>query len=154
MSLKIGDKAPAFTLINEKGEKVSLNELLKEEKLLLLFFPLAFSSVCTDELCTIRDNMKIYKSLHTNIAAISVDSFFSLQAFKKAQNLNFMLLSDFNKTASSDYNVLDQNYFGMKGVSKRSAFIIDKSGLVEYAEVLDDSDELPDFKMIQKVLLQ
>lgn len=150
--MKPGDKAPDFTLQNEKGERVSLNELISNDKLLLLFFPLAFSGVCTNELCMIRDNMKIYHSLKINIAAISVDSFFSLQAFKKAQNLNFTLLSDFNKSVSKDYEVLDHDYFGMEGVSRRAAFIIDQGGIIQYIEILENSDELPDFRKIQKLL--
>jgi len=96
--------------------------------------------------------MKIYQSLKTNIAAISVDSFFTLQAFKKAQNLNFTLLSDFNKTVSKDYEVLEDDYFGMQGVSRRAAFIIGRDGIIQYTEILENSDDLPDFRVIQKML--
>jgi len=154
MALAIGDKAPAFSLTNTSGEKVTLQDLQDKSDgdLLLTFFPLAFSSVCTDELCTMRDNMKFYDSLHTTVAAISIDSFFTLREFKKANNLKFTLLSDFNKDASKAYGVLYEDFFGMKGVSKRSVFIIGNDGKIKYSEVLEDSGDLPDFKAIQNVL--
>lgn len=151
--MKKGDNVKNFELQNSEGENVSLNELLKDGKTLLLFFPLAFSSVCTDELCSVRDNMKMYDSLNVNVAGISVDSFFTLKAFKKSNNLNFTLLSDFNKEVSAQFNVLYEEFFGMKGVSKRSAFVINEDKTVEYAEVLEDAGNLPDFKEIQKAIL-
>jgi glutaredoxin-dependent peroxiredoxin len=149
-----GDPAPDFLLLNENGKEILLTDLIKNNQLLLLFFPLAFSRVCTDEMCLVRDNMKIYHSLNTNIAAISVDSFFTLHAFKKAQNLNFTLLSDFNKTVSTDYGVLNPDYFGMKGVAKRAAFVIGRNGMIKYAEILENSDLQPDFRKILKLLPQ
>lgn len=151
--MKKGDNVKNFELQNSEGENVSLNELLKDGKTLLLFFPLAFSSVCTDELCSVRDNMKMYDSLDVNVAGISVDSFFTLKAFKKSNNLNFTLLSDFNKEVSAQFNVLYEEFFGMKGVSKRSAFVINEDKTVEYAEVLEDAGNLPDFKEIQNAIL-
>jgi len=150
--MKIGDKASDFTLLNSDGNKVSLSEEVKNGKVLILFFPLAFSGVCTEELCTTRDNMKLYNSLSTNVIGISVDSFFTLKQFKKTNNLNFTLLSDFNKNVSRDYNSLYDDFFGMKGVSKRSAFVINEAMEIEYAEILEDSDKLPDFKAIRNIL--
>lgn len=152
--MKKGDKVQNFTLQNSNGEKVSLEELLKEGKVLLLFFPLAFSSVCTDELCTARDNMKMYNSLNVNVVGLSIDSFFVLKVFKKTNNINFTLLSDFNKEISARFDVLYDDFFGMKGVSKRAAFLINQDYKIEYAEVLEDSGELPDFKQIQNAILQ
>jgi peroxiredoxin len=151
--MKKGVTVENFELQNSDGEKVRLDELLKKGKILVLFFPLAFSSVCTDEMCTTRDNMKMYNSLNVQVIGISVDSFFTLQAFKKANNINFTLLSDFNKEVSEMFGVLDQDFFGMKGVSKRSAFVINQDHTIEYAEVLDDSGQLPDFKEIQKAIV-
>ena len=151
--MKKGDKVQNFILQNSNGEKVSLDDIVNDGKALLLFFPLAFSSVCTDEMCTARDNMKMYNSLNVNVVGLSIDSFFVLKAFKKANNINFMLLSDFNKEVSAQFDVLYQDYFGMKGVSKRAAFVINQDRVVEYAEVLEDSGNLPDFKEIQKALL-
>lgn len=155
MAINTGDKAPLFSLQNTSGEHVSLKSFLDdgESDTLLLFFPLAFSGVCTDELCTVRDNMKLYNSLNADVIGISVDSFFTLKEFKKANNLNFTLLSDFNKEVSESYGVLDPDFFGMKGVSKRSAFVIGSDGIVKYGEVLDDAENQPDFRAIQKVLM-
>lgn len=155
MALKAGDTAPEFTLTNTSGNPVSLQDLQQQNSadVLITFFPLAFSSVCTEELCTMRDNMKLYDSLNTTVAAISADSFFTLKEFKKANNLKFTLLSDYNKEAAKAYGVLYDDYFGMKGVPKRSSFVIGNDGIVKYAEVLEDSGKLPDFKAIQKVLM-
>lgn len=152
--MKKGDTVQNFVLQNSNGEEVHLEQILEKGKALLLFFPLAFSSVCTDELCTARDNMKMYNSLNVNVVGISVDSFFVLKAFKKANNLNFTLLSDFNKEVSEQFDVLYSDYFGMKGVSKRASFVINQDSVIEYAEILEDSGELPDFKQIQKAVLQ
>lgn len=154
MSMKKGDKAPEFQLTDTNGDKVTLKEIQAQGKgdTILLFFPLAFSGVCTKEMCTVRDNMKLYNAFKSTITAISVDSFFTLKEFKKANNINFTLLSDFNREASKKYGVLYEDYFGMKGVSKRSAFIISPEGILKYAEVLEDSGQQPDFKAIQNIL--
>lgn len=147
-----GEKAFNFSLKNSEGEDVSLSDLTQDKSAVLLFFPLAFTSVCTTELCTMRDNMKIYNSLNANVAAISVDSFFTLKEFKKANNLNFQLLSDFNKEVSAAYGALYDEFHGMKGVSKRSAFVVNSEGIIEYSEILESAGDLPDFKAIQDTL--
>ena len=152
MSVNLDSKAPDFTLQNTKGEEVSLSDYQNKSNVVLLFFPLAFSGVCTKELCTTRDNMKLYNSMDAEVLAVSVDSFFSLREFKKSENLNFTLLSDFNREVSKTYDVLYDDFFGMEGVAKRSVFVIDKGGVVKYKEVLDDSSNLPDFKAIQQTL--
>ena len=155
MALKSGYIAPNFALNNTSGDTVSFEDLQKENSgdILLTFFPLAFSSGCTDELCTMRDNMKLYDSLNTTVVGISIDSFFTLKEFKRTNNIKFPLLSDFNKEVSKSYGVLYEDFFGMKGVAKRSAFIIGNGGEIKYAEVLEDSGKLPDFKAIQSALL-
>ena len=150
--MKTGDKVENFRLKNTEGNDVSLDELTSGSKALLLFFPFAFSSVCSEEMCTVRDNMKLYNSLDVNIAGISVDSFFTLKAFKKNNNLNFTLLSDFNKEVSNQFGVLYDDYFGLKGVSKRAAFILNEERIIEYLEILEDSGSQPDFKSIYKFL--
>ena len=150
--MKAGDRVQNFTLKNTEGNDVTLDELTSGGKALLLFFPLAFSSVCSEEMCTVRDNMKLYNSLNANVAGISVDSFFTLRVFKKNNNLNFTLLSDFNKEISKQFGVLYENYFGLSGVSKRAAFIVNEERIIEYMDVLEDSGNQPDFKSIYKVL--
>lgn len=151
-NIQLNESAPDFKLQNTEKEFVSLSDFKGEKNVVLLFYPLAFSSVCTQELCSTRDNMKIYDSLDAEVIGISIDSFFVQKAFKDAQNLNFTLLSDFNKEASESYGILDNDFFGMAGVSKRSAFVIDKEGVVRYAEVLDDASNVPDFNAIQSTL--
>lgn len=152
MAITKGDTVQNFTLQNSNGEQESLNDLIKNGKAVLLFFPLAFSSTCTEELCVTRDNMKLYNSLNANVAAISVDSFFVLKEFKKANNLNFTLLSDFNREVSEQFDIIYDDFYGLKGVPKRAAFVISENLNVEYAEVLEDASKLPDFRAIQKVL--
>jgi peroxiredoxin len=153
MMLKPGDKAPSFTLFDTEKNKVSLSDY-SGQNVLILFFPLAFTSVCTTELCSVRDNLSQYAGLNTAVLGISVDSLFTLKKFKEEQALNFPLLSDFNKSASTAYGSLYETFgFDMKGVSKRSAFIIDGDGVIRYAEVLENAGEIPDFKAIQQCLL-
>lgn len=152
MAIQVADKVEDFTLQNEKGNPIPLRELTKEGKVLLLFFPLAYSSVCTKEMCQVRDNMKLYNSLDATVAGISVDSFFTLNEFKRSNNLNFTLLSDFNREVSKQFDIIYDDYFGMIGVPKRSAFVINSNLVLEYAEVLEDSSKLPDFKAIKKAL--
>lgn len=152
MPLQIGQTAPDFTLFDSNKKKISLNEF-RGDNVLLLFFPFAFSSVCTAELCAVRDNVSRYSNVPAKVIGISVDSLYTLAKFKKEQNLNFTLLSDFNKEVSSAYEAFYETFnYGMKGVSKRAAFIIDKAGLIQYAEVLENAGELPKFDLIIKRL--
>lgn len=152
MSLQPGQPAPDFTLFDSEKKQVSLSSL-KGENVLLLFFPLAFTSVCTKELCSVRDNINWYKNVHAKVFGISVDSLQTLAKFKEDQQLNFTLLSDFNKEVSRQYETLYEMFgYNMKGVSKRSAFVIDKEGIIQYAEVLENAGEVPDFKKIQETL--
>tara|TARA_R110002124_G_scaffold48026_1_gene142146 strand:+ start:20393 stop:20869 length:477 start_codon:yes stop_codon:yes gene_type:complete len=150
----LNSKAPDFTLQNTEGEKVTLSDYFGKKNVVLLFFPLAFTSTCTEELCHTRDNLKIYSSLEAEILGISIDTFFTLKEFKNSQNLNFQLLSDFNKLASKKYNVLYEDFFGMKGVSKRSVFVIDKGGRVVHSEILENASDLPDFNKLQSALVE
>jgi len=152
MSVKVGDKAPLFKLHASDKSEVSL-ESYRGKNVVLLFFPLAFTGVCTTELCTMRDDIANYSDLDAQVLAVSVDSLFSLDKYKQEQNLNFPLLSDFNKEVSRAYGSLYEEFvLGMRGVSKRSAFVIDKEGKIKYAEVLESAGDLPNFDAIKAAL--
>jgi glutaredoxin-dependent peroxiredoxin len=152
MSLAVGQPAPDFNLHDTEKKSVTLTEQAGNN-LLLLFFPLAFTGVCTKELCSVRDNIAAYNDVNAKVFAISVDSPQTLARFKEEQHLNFTLLSDFNKEASAAYGCLYDAFAGwMKGVSKRSAFVIDKEGTIQYAEVLENAKEVPDFEKISATL--
>lgn len=152
MSIAIGTKAPAFSLNDTEKKKVSMEDF-KGQNLVILFFPLAFTSVCTAELCSVRDTLATYNGLNTAVVGISVDSPFTLGKFKAEQNLNFPLLSDFNKEASQAYGAFYENFvLDLKGVSKRAAFVVDKEGVVKYAQVLESAGDLPDFEAIKTTL--
>jgi glutaredoxin-dependent peroxiredoxin len=152
MKIEKGQKAPDFSLYSSEKSKITLSEL-KDQNILLLFFPAAFTGTCTKELCSVRDNISLYNDVDAKVFGISVDSVYSLAKYKEEQKLNFSLLSDFNKDASIAYGCLYDTFsYGMKGVSKRSAFVIDKNGIVQYAEVLEKATDLPNFEAIQKIL--
>lgn len=152
MTIQVGQQAPDFTLRDTEKNKVTLSEQ-KGKNVVLLFFPLAFTSVCTAELCGVRDNLAFYNNTNAVVYGLSVDSLFSLGKFKEEQKLNFTLLSDFNKEVSTAYDCIYGDWFNdMKGVSKRSAFVIDKEGIVQYAEVLENAGDVPNFEAIQQVL--
>ena len=150
--LKPGDKAPDFALRASDRSLVKLSEQ-RGKNIVLLFFPFAFTSVCTKEMCYLRDSLTEYEKLHAQIWAISVDSHYALAKWKDEQKFNFPMLSDFNKTVSKKYGALYKEFgLGMNGVSKRSAFVIDKEGVVRYAEVLENAGELPNFEAVKQVL--
>ncbi len=152
MQIAIGQPAPDFTLYTSDKKKVTLSEL-KGHQVLLLFFPLAFTSTCTEELCSVRDNIAWYNKINAQVFGISVDALHTLAKYKEEQQLNFTLLSDFNKDVSTAYGSIYEMFgYNMKGVSKRSAFVIDKEGIVQYAEILENAGEVPDFEKIQTVL--
>jgi peroxiredoxin len=152
MNIEIGQPAPDFTLYDSTKNKTTLSDM-KGQNVLLLFFPLAFTSTCTAELCSVRDNISFYNNVNAKVFGISVDSLYTLAKYKADQNLNFTLLSDFNKDVSSLYGSLYEMFgYNMRGVSKRSAFVIDKDGIVRYAEVLENASEQPSFKNITLIL--
>lgn len=154
MKIEIGQQAPDFALYDSTKTKISLSEL-KGSNVLLLFFPQAFTSVCTKELCSVRDNIGLYDKANAKVMGISVDSVYTLARYKEEQQFNFSLLSDFNKAVSTLYGTIYETWkFDMKGVSKRSAFVIDKEGMVRYVEVLENASDQPDFVSIQKVVAQ
>ena len=154
MAIQTGQTAPLFSLFSSEKEKTDLQNFIGKSNVLLLFFPQAFTGVCTKELCSVRDELSVYENVNANVLGISVDSPFTLAAFKSQQQYNFTLLSDFNKEVSNLYGCIYDSFtdMGMKGVSKRAAFIIDKQGVIQYAEVLESAGDIPDFDKIKEVL--
>ncbi|MEJ5992850.1 redoxin domain-containing protein [Pedobacter sp. Du54] len=149
MSLKVGDKAPDFKLFSSELKEISLNDY-SGKKLVVHFFPMAFTGTCTTQLCTMRDSFGYYEGMNADVVGISVDSPFTLAKFKEDQHYQFPLLSDFNKEASQAYGAFYEEFvFNLKGVSKRAAFVIDEQGLITYAEVLESAGDLPDFEAIR-----
>lgn len=155
MALKVGDIAPDFTLNNQDGEAVSLSSF-KGKKVVLLFFPAANTGVCTKEMCTFRDELKIFENLNAQVLGVSVDLHFSLKMFHEKNNYNFPLLSDFNKKVISAYDVVLDVFvpgkFDYLGVAKRAAFVIDETGKLIYTEVLASPGEEPNYEAVKKVL--
>jgi len=144
MPVDVGSKAPDFTLINEERQPVRLSEQ-QGRPVVLAFFPAAFSSVCTKELCTFRDSLARLNQAKAQVYGISVDTFFTLKAFHDQQGYNFPLLSDFNKQTIRDYGVFNEDMIGLKGIAKRAVFVIDKDGIVRHREVLEDARNEPDY---------
>lgn len=156
MALTIGHKAPQFSLYNSEKVKVNLADYVDNKNVLLMFFPQAFTGVCTKQLCSVRDGINKYHNNTTVVLGISVDSVFTLNKYKEEQQYNFALLSDFNKEVSNLYEAIHESFtdMNMQGVSKRSAFIIDKNGLLQYAEVLDNPGNMPNFEAIDQKLAE
>tara|TARA_B100000886_G_C20246684_1_gene416913 strand:- start:91 stop:558 length:468 start_codon:yes stop_codon:yes gene_type:complete len=151
MTLQVGDKAPEFTLPDASRENVSL-PVDPAQNVVLLFVPLAFSSVCTAELCDVSRSLSAYENLNARVIAISVDSPFALKSWADQDGITLTLLSDFNKEVSAAYGAQYEDFIGLKGVAKRSAFVIDKGGVIRFASVSDDPTILPDFEAIQACL--
>jgi peroxiredoxin len=155
MALKVGDKAPDFTLKTKTAEglkEVKLSDNFGRRNTVLLFFPLAFTGVCTKEMCEVSAGFSAYENLNAAVFGISVDSPFSQEAWAKAEKITVPLLSDFNKDVCQRYGTLLPDLIGLKGVSARAAFVVDKQGVVKYAEVLPDVKQLPNFEAVKKAL--
>jgi peroxiredoxin len=151
MALTIGQPAPQFTLSSSELKTVALADY-KGRKVIIHFFPLAFTGGCTAQLCTMRDNFGYYDGLNAVILGISVDSPFALAKFKAENNYQFQLLSDFNKETSTAYGAIYDVFYGMKGVAKRAAFVVDEEQNIIYAEVLEDANSQPDFNAIAEIV--
>jgi peroxiredoxin len=154
MPLQVGNVAPDFTLFDTEKKEVKLSNY-KGQKVLLLFVPAAFTGVCTKEFCSIRDGISQYNNANAVVLGISCDSLFVLAKWKEQEGFNFPLLSDFNKEVTALYGVgyeKDAFVFGMFGHSRRSAFVIDENGVIQYAEVLASAGDLPNFDAIAKAL--
>jgi peroxiredoxin len=152
MSLQPGSPASQFTLVSTEKKEISLSDY-KGRKVVLHFFPFAFTGTCTTQLCTMRDNFGYYDGLDAVILGISVDSPFTLAKFKEEYNYQFDLLSDFNKEVSTAYGCIYEEFIlGLKGVSKRAAFVVDEEQNIIYAEVLEVATDLPDFAAIAEAV--
>ena len=153
MPVSVGDQAPDFSLPFEPSpERVTLSAFRGEKNVVVLFFPLAFSSVCTDEVCRMAEDYSRWTGLDAEVLAVSVDSPFVAQRFARETGAPFPVLSDFNKEAVRAWDVMYEDYFGLRGVAKRAAFVVDREGVVRYAWVTEDSGELPDFGAIQEAV--
>ena len=156
MALATGTKAPDFTLKTKNAEglqDVTLSDNFGKKKTVLLFFPLAFTSVCMQEMCDVSAGIAAYNDLNATVYGISIDSPFAQEQMAKVDNLQFPLLSDFNKEVSEAYDVLYADLLGFKGVSKRSAFVIDETGVILYSESSEDPHDLPNFDAIKAALV-
>lgn len=155
MTVEAGREAPEFSLPSKPGEEpVRLSDFRGKKSVVLLFFPLAWTSVCTGEMCTTRDDYDKYAELDAEVLGISVDSPFALQAWAREQDIPFPLLSDFNREASRRWDVLYEDLMGLRGVAKRAAFVVDRDGVVRYAEVCPSPGELPDLEAVRETLRQ
>lgn len=152
MSVDVGAKAPDFTLPNQDREPVTLSDRLKNGPVVLAFFPAAFSSVCTTEMCTFRDSASELSKTNAQVLGVSVDTFFALKAWADSQKLDFPLLSDFNKSVIRQYGVVNPDMIGLRDIAKRAVFVIDKNGVVKHREVLEDARNEPDYGKIKQAL--
>ncbi len=155
MALTKGTQAPEFSLKTKSGEDlvdVSLSDNRGKKQTVLLFFPLAFTGVCTDEMCSVTGNIDDYSDLDAEVYGISVDSPFAQEGWAKANGISVTLLSDFNKEVSAAYDVIYEDLIGLKGVAKRSAFVIGKDGAITYSWVTEDPTVLPSFDEIKAAL--
>ncbi len=150
--IRTGDTEHRFTLPVRPGEQIDVGESIGQGKVVLLFFPLAFSPVCTEEFCAIRDDWAAYESLGASVFGISIDSPFVNAKFADENALPFPLLSDFNRDVARAYGVLHEDLFGMKDVAKRSVFVIDETGAVVYDSVSEDPKNQVDFEAIRNAL--
>lgn len=147
--LEIGAEAPDFTLLEAPGKTITLSDEIKKGPVVLVFYPADFTSVCQKELCTFRDALAEYNNLGSSVLGISVDGLFSHKAFKEANGIEFPLLSDWDKTVIKAYDIVYDDFVGMKGVAKRSVFVIDTDRTVVYAWVSEDPGKLPPFEEVK-----
>ena len=155
MALATGTKAPDFTLKSKQADDladITLSDNFGKKQTVLLFFPLAFTDVCTQEMCDVSKGLNEYKDLDAVVYGISVDSPFAQEGWAEKEEIIIPLLSDFNKEVAASYDVLYEELIGFKGVAKRSAFVIDKEGTITFSWSSDDAHDLPDFDAIKQAL--
>lgn len=152
MSVDIGSKAPDFTLPNQDREAITLSEQWKKGPVVLAFFPGAFSGTCTKEMCTFRDSASELNNVGATVVGVSTDTFFALKAWADAQKFTFPLLSDYNREVLGPYGVVNPDMIGLKNIAKRAVFVIDRTGVVRYREVLDDARNEPDYTALTQAV--
>ena len=155
MALSAGSKAPDFTLKTKRGgdpKDVKLSDNFGKKKTVLLFFPLAFTGVCTKEFCDVSAGLAAYDKLDAAVYGISVDSPFAQEAWADREKIQIPLLSDLNKEVSKKYGTLLPDLIGLGSVSARAAFVIDKNGVIKHSEQTPTPLELPNFTKIQAAL--
>ena len=152
MAAEVGAKAPDFTLPDQDRQPVTLSEQLKKGPVVLAFFPAAFSSVCTTEMCTFRDSASDLNTVNANVLGVSTDTFFALKAWADQNRLTFPLLSDYNKDVIRKYGVVNPDMIGLKDIAKRAVFVIDRNGVVRHREVLDDARNEPNYEQVKQTL--
>jgi peroxiredoxin len=155
MAIALGTKAPDFTLKTKRGEDlkdVKLSDNFGKKKTVLLFFPLAFTGVCTKELCEVSGGLAGYEKLDATVYALSVDSPFAQEAWADKEKISLTLLSDLNKEVSKAYGTLLPDLIGLGSVSARAAFVIDKAGVIRYSEQTPTPLELPNFEKLKTAL--
>ena len=152
MAVDVGAKAPDFTLPNQDRQPVTLSEQLRNGPVVLAFFPAAFSSVCTKEMCTFRDSMGQLNKASGTVLGVSTDTFFSLKAWGDQQKLTFPLLSDYNKDVIRKYDVVNPDMVGLRDIARRAVFVIGRDGTVKHREVLDDARNEPNYEKVSEAL--
>ncbi|MES2309365.1 MAG: redoxin domain-containing protein [Verrucomicrobiota bacterium] len=155
MPLAIGTKAPEFVLKRKNADglvDVKLSDYAGKKNVVLLFFPLAFTGVCTQELCDVTSGIDAFQGLNAEVLAISVDSPFAQEAWAQKEKITLPLLSDLNKTVTKAYDVVFPNLAGVGDTSARAAFVIDKSGVIAYSEQTPTPKDLPNFDLVKAAL--
>jgi len=155
MALPVGNKAPDFTLKRKTADgivDVKLMDQIGKRNTVLLFFPLAFTGVCTEEMCSVSSGIESYSSLNADVFAISVDSPFAQEAWAEKENISIPILSDLNKETAKAYDTLLPDLIGLGSVSARAAFVIDKDGIIQYSEQTPTPKDLPNFDAIKDAL--
>jgi peroxiredoxin len=155
MALSVGTKAPDFTLKSKQASglvDVKLSNNFGSKNTVLLFFPAAFTGVCTSELCDITAGLSAYSGLNADVIALSVDTPFAQEAWAQKEKIGITLASDLNKTTTKAYDVLFPMLAGIGDTSARAAFVIDKSGIIRYSEQTPTPKDLPNFKAVKDTL--
>jgi len=157
MAISIGSKAPDFSLKSKQGAEIKdvrLGDYLGKSNVVLLFFPLAFTSVCTAEMCSVSAGLGGYDALNAKIIGISVDSPFAQEAWARQEKIGITLASDFNKETAFAYGTLIENLGGFGSASARAAFVIDKAGVIRYSEQTPTPKDLPDLEAVKSKLAE